>query len=126
MTVGELLARIDSRELTAWAAYERVTGPLGPERADIQAAIIASTIANANQGKRGRRFKPEDFLPRWDQPAAASGDQTGEDHLRLIKSLNRAMGGHDGTRGGTGVNSGGPPGQDRRRQQRRRQRQQAD
>ncbi|MEU8264912.1 DUF4035 domain-containing protein [Micromonospora sp. NPDC048999] len=95
--MGELLARIDARELSAWAAYERVTGPLGPDRADIHAAIIASTIANANRGKGGRVAKPEDFIPRWDQrgAAAAAGEQTGEDHLRLIKSLNRAMGGHE-------------------------------
>jgi hypothetical protein len=107
MTVGELLARIDSRELTAWMAYERVAGPLGPERADMQAAIIASTIANANRGKRGRAFKPEDFIPKWDQ--IRPQQQTEQDHLRLVQALNRAMGGRTGVSRG---DAGGPAGQD--------------
>ncbi|MEU5950654.1 DUF4035 domain-containing protein [Micromonospora sp. NPDC047465] len=115
--MGELLARIDARELSAWMAYERVTGPLGPERADMHAAIIASTIANANRGKHGRRFTPEDFLPRWDQRGAAApaGEQTGEDHLRLIRSLNKAMGGLE-TGGVQGGDTRGPDGEDRHRQ----------
>jgi hypothetical protein len=37
------------------------------ERADMHAAIVASVIANANRGKGQKAFKPEDFMPRWDQ-----------------------------------------------------------
>lgn len=40
MTVAEMLARISSYELTEWAAYEQMTGPLGPSwRDDVLAAI---------------------------------------------------------------------------------------
>lgn len=95
MTVGELLRRIDSRELTAWAAYERVAGPLGPERLDILAAIIAATIANANRTKKGKAFKPADFMPNWGQATRAAQPQTEHDHLRLIRGLNRAFGGEE-------------------------------
>jgi len=95
MTVGELLRRIDSRELTAWAAYERVAGPLGPERLDILAAIIASTIANANRTKKGKALKPADFMPDWEKASRSARPQTEHDHLRLIRSLNRAFGGKE-------------------------------
>lgn len=61
MTVREMLARIDSRELAEWMAYYMVD-PFGTERADLQAGIIACTIANSNSGK-GKAFQPQDFMP---------------------------------------------------------------
>ncbi|KOG22003.1 phage tail assembly protein T [Streptomyces viridochromogenes] len=64
MTVRELLARITSRELTEWMAYERITGPLDSRlRTDISAAIIAATVANSASGKA--KAKPRDFIPTW-------------------------------------------------------------
>ena len=64
MPVRELLARISSRELTEWMAYERVTGPLDSRlRGDISAGIIAATVANSFGSKK--KLKPSDFLPRW-------------------------------------------------------------
>ena len=48
-------------------AFERVEGPIGMERADMHAAIVASVIANSNRGKGQKAFKPEDFMPNWDQ-----------------------------------------------------------
>jgi hypothetical protein len=44
MTVRELLARIDSRELTEWAAFERLYGPLGPVRHDYLTAMVAGEM----------------------------------------------------------------------------------
>ncbi|MDS1269690.1 DUF4035 domain-containing protein [Lipingzhangella sp. LS1_29] len=88
MTVGELLGRISSRELSEWMAYERVTGPLGPERADLHAAIVASTVANANRGKRGRAAKPADFIPRWDRR-----EQSWQEQLATVQRINTALGG---------------------------------
>ena len=61
MTVRELLARIDSRELSEWMTYY-LEDPFGSERDDLQAGIIASTVANANTGK-GKAFQPQDFMP---------------------------------------------------------------
>ncbi|GLH94893.1 hypothetical protein Pa4123_01650 [Phytohabitans aurantiacus] len=108
-------------------AYERIAGPIGPERADMHSAIVASTVANAMRGKKGRPFKPADFLPKWDDPARWTAvDQTEQDHLRLVQQLNKAMGGRTRTRGGDAdEHTGGPAGQDRRRQHRRRQGHQA-
>ena len=37
--------------------------PFGDERADLQAGIVASTIANVNRGKNTSAYKPEDFMP---------------------------------------------------------------
>lgn len=41
---------------------------MGP-RQDVLAGIVASTIANANRGKRGRPLKPVDFIPEWQRAA---------------------------------------------------------
>lgn len=87
MTVAELLERIGSRELAEWAAYEKITGPLGRRRSDIQAAIIAATVANANRGK-GRAPKPADFLPQWDKQP-----KTADQLWHKAQQLNAAMGG---------------------------------
>lgn len=74
-----------------------MTGPLGPDRLDQLVALLASVIANVNRAKAGKAFKPADFMPKWDQRApAGAGEQTGEDHLRMIRGLNRAMGGKQG------------------------------
>ena len=39
--------------------------PWGEERADLRSAIVASVVANANRGKRGKTFKPADFMPQF-------------------------------------------------------------
>lgn len=88
MSVGQLLTCVSSTELTEWIAYEKVAGPLGPARNDIQAAIIACTIANANAG-RGRKSKVEDFIPEWD----GRPKQTWQEQLALVEKLNAAFGG---------------------------------
>lgn len=91
MTVADLDSRLDSAELTEWMAFERMTGPLGRRRHDIQAATIAATIANANRGKKGRKFKMTDFLI----PYGEQNRKTPEQMLSTIKGLNRAMGGEE-------------------------------
>lgn len=88
MPVAELMERMSSRELTEWRAYERVAGPLGPARADVQAAIIAATVTNVNRHK-GTPSTPADFIPRWDRKP----QQTVEEMVRIAHALNRAFGG---------------------------------
>ncbi|GAA3223280.1 phage tail assembly protein T [Actinocorallia longicatena] len=85
MTVAELLARISSAEITEWAAYEEIAGPLGPARGDIQTALVASTIANANRGK-GPKAKIKDFLLTWDRRP-----QTWQEQLAIVKQLHARM-----------------------------------
>lgn len=83
MPVGELLARTSSRELAEWQAYEREFGPLGPERGDWQAAMLAHTFAAVMTGKQGRRLKLSDFLLRWRAPRR----QTPEEQLNIFRAL---------------------------------------
>ncbi|MCK9922457.1 DUF4035 domain-containing protein [Frankia sp. AgPm24] len=117
MTVAEMLARIDSREITAWAAYEQVHGPLGPVRGDYHAALIAATITNMMAGKKSGRRKLSDFLLEWDRRP-----QTWEDQLSQVRTINRAMGGTDNTRAGGGDRGEQQPAGDAARPDRRRRR----
>ena len=83
MTVRELLNRIDSSELTEWAAFYSLE-PFGDFRSDMQAGIIASTIANCNRSKHSKTFKPIDFMPLVkEEPKQMSGDE--------IKNVLKAM-----------------------------------
>ena len=91
MTVADLDNRLSSFELSEWMAFERITGPLGRRRQDIQAATIAATVANANRGKGGKKFKLSDFLI----PYGTSERKSPEEMLAAIKSLNSSMGGEE-------------------------------
>jgi L-ascorbate metabolism protein UlaG (beta-lactamase superfamily) len=85
MPVAELLARMSSRELTEWMAYERVTGPLDAnQRTDISASIIAATVANAN----GAKLKAKDFVPVWYQRM-----KTPQEIWQEVLKANAALGG---------------------------------
>ncbi|MBA9002007.1 hypothetical protein HNR21_000889 [Actinomadura cellulosilytica] len=72
-------------------AYEQVAGPLGPDRADLQAGIVAATVANANRGKGGRRAVPRDFIPKWDRKP----QQSWQEQLAIVTVLNKVFGGVD-------------------------------
>jgi hypothetical protein len=91
MTVGELLRRISSRELSEWLAFYELE-PFGLERADMRAAIVASTVANTARDpkRRARPWMPGDFMPRFDRPV-----QTWQEQLKLVEMLNAAFGGKD-------------------------------
>lgn len=102
--MAELLARISSRELTEWMQYYELE-PFGEERADLRAAIVAATVANANRRKGKRAFKPADFMPRFKQQAEP---QSWEDQLRLVEMLNAAFGGVDLRNRKTGDPPGSP------------------
>lgn len=83
MPVGELLARTSSHELSEWSAYEREYGPLGPERGDWQAALVAHTTAAMLSGDKGRRPKIADFVLRW----GGRRRQTGQEQLNIFRAL---------------------------------------
>ncbi|MEU3600876.1 hypothetical protein ABZ714_19455 [Streptomyces sp. NPDC006798] len=78
-------------------AYERVTGPLGPERLDLLFATLTATVANTARGKGQRARDPKDFLPKWDQGAPG---MEWEEMLTAVTAMNRALGGTDLTGGG--------------------------
>lgn len=89
----ELLARISSRELSEWWAFSLLE-PFGEKRADIRAAIIASTVANtARDPKRRRRpFRPSEFMPRFERKKER---QSWEEQLQIVEMFNVAFGGAD-------------------------------
>ena len=89
--MAELLARISSRELAEWMQYYELE-PFGEERADLRAAIVATTIANSNRRKGKRAFKPADFMPRFEKKEEA---QSWEQQLAIVEALNSALGGKD-------------------------------
>lgn len=93
MTVGELLARVSSAELTEWIAYEQVTGILGPERLDLLHSITAAAVANTARGKGQRAARPADFVPKWDQ--AARREQPWQQMLATVTAMNAHMKGND-------------------------------
>ena len=62
MTVRQLLASMDSKEISEWAAYYSIE-PFGYFRSsDLPAGIIASTLANCNRTKSSKTFTPKDFM----------------------------------------------------------------
>ena len=87
MTVKEMLARIESTELTEWMAYEKISGPLGGRRLDVAAAIISAAVLNTNRRKGTKAVTPDDMLARWDN------FQSDEDVWDAIRKANTAMGG---------------------------------
>lgn len=65
MTVRQLLASIDSVELTEWMAFERLEG-FGSLVDDLRIGQVAATVANVNRDSKARPqpFRPSDFMPQ--------------------------------------------------------------
>ena len=87
MTVRELLARVDSRELSEWMAYYQLD-PFGNVREDLHAGIVASTIANVNRGKNDKAFQPSDFMPFMEKP-----EQTVDDMKAVMDAIAKGQDG---------------------------------
>lgn len=93
MTVGELLERVSSRELSEWMAYYALE-PFGQERGDLQAGVVASVMANAWKGAKERRtFEPGDFMLQFGKQksttdyAATLTDYTDEEKREKAREL---------------------------------------
>lgn len=74
-------------------AYERITGPLGRRRADIQAATIAAVIAGVNAPKGKKKPTISDFLIDYGKVSAR---KTPMELLQAVRSINSALRGNDG------------------------------
>lgn len=62
MTVRQMLESMSAQELNEWMAYDMIE-PIGNRRGDIQAALIAMTVANYSMTKKkGKTFGIQDFL----------------------------------------------------------------
>jgi hypothetical protein len=78
---------MSSREFSEWIAFLSVE-PLGDDRGDIQAAMIAATIANANRDpeKRSNPFEATDFLlDYWTAKTGQHAGKSPEDMLNLVR-----------------------------------------
>ena len=90
-TRPEAMARCDSMEFAEWCAFY-ILDPWGGERGDLQAGIIASTIAQVNAAK-GKRFKPADFMPNFrSSPKALSDDQLERKLIGIFSALKAGPG----------------------------------
>lgn len=88
LTVKELAARIDSRELSEWMAYYNIE-PFGERMMDMRFAQLSHLTAVA-QGVTiaGRKPSPEDFMPRYN-----AQKQSDEEIALKIELWMRALGG---------------------------------
>ena len=89
-----MLNSMTSEELTDWVAYERIAGTLGPERDDLLAGIIAERVTTmGQQSKKPKKFKVEDFLPKWGKDRKKKEKQTPEQQKSILQSLTQKFGG---------------------------------
>lgn len=79
---------MSSSELTEWMVYEKITGPLGRRRGDIQAAMIAATIANVNRPKNTKKAQISDFLIDYER---VSRRKTGRELLGTLRDITSAL-----------------------------------
>lgn len=102
MTVGELLDRIDSREIPEWMAYERVAGPLGAARQDALFAQLMTLLANVNRPKNKRPYKTEQFVPKWDPdaPPERKPEMSPDEMLRAVRKIHKTMTGGKAAKSG--------------------------
>jgi len=73
---------MSAREFAEWIAYERIAGPIGPERLDWNAAHIACVIANTSRTQR-EPYKLKDFVLHWD---AGARRQTSKEATMILKN----------------------------------------
>lgn len=85
--MGELLRTISSEEIAEWAAYSQID-PFGSLRGDMQAGIVASTMANIH-AKKGHRFTAADFMPKFGEPEMKNTMSPQEIHARLAMMFGR-------------------------------------
>jgi hypothetical protein len=76
-----LQTAMDSEEFAELQAYERYFGPIGEDRADLRAALIAYCAASAFGGAKGQTLR--DYLLKFNAPKFAEEDPA--DHGRAIR-----------------------------------------
>jgi len=74
MTVGEMQQRMTHTEFTYWMAYQAVS-PIGDERADLRAGIVASQVNNSNVTNKKDLKKPTDYMLFYKAPTEPEFDR---------------------------------------------------
>ena len=83
-----MFRELTSEEIAEWMAFYKLE-PFGHKVEWMRAAMIAQVIANSNRGKRGKRFKLEDFMP--DDPKPKQGPQTVAEQLEALKKIAKVV-----------------------------------
>jgi hypothetical protein len=89
MTVREMLARIDSHELTEWRAFYELE-PFGGLIEDQRHGIATATLANVNRDSKRKldAYEPRDFIP-WHESHRKPPEPTlladPKQHAQLVK-----------------------------------------
>lgn len=91
MTPNEILARHNSRELSEWIAFDRIS-PFGDKRADVRTGVLGSTMVNIWKGRGGKPAEIEDFIPDFTKNRGRK-KQTWEDQKKIVEMMNAAFGG---------------------------------
>jgi len=73
---------MSSHEFAEWMAYARIE-PFGEYRADLRAALITSTMANAWRGSKSKAYKIKDFLLNFEPPK----QQSWQEMKSMLKKL---------------------------------------
>jgi hypothetical protein len=63
---AELLASMDSPELTEWEALYTLIEPMPEDRADLRMGITVSNAYAPHIRKGAAMPRPSDFIPKWD------------------------------------------------------------
>jgi hypothetical protein len=88
-----MLAGMSSRTLSEWMAYYGLE-PFGEGRADLRMGILAATVANSQRGKDQQPFKPEQFMPQFEEQERDGSSW--EQMLERVRMINAALGGTEG------------------------------
>lgn len=82
---------VSSHEFAEWEAYDRLE-PIGPRRADLNAATIAATVMNSRRTKGSQPVvQPKAFMPTfWEPPVEPLAP---EEMFEQVKALNELFGG---------------------------------
>lgn len=89
-----MLRHMTASDIVEWMGFDFVD-PIGAQRADMQAALVAYTIAAvAPKGKNARKLKIGDFILKFEPPKKGSGrGQTQEEMRTVVKQAHLALGG---------------------------------
>ena len=84
-----MLSRMSSAELTEWMAFSNIE-PFGGDADYLGHAITASTVANVNRGKKGKKYEVADFIPKFEKQ-----EQSIDQMIQIAATLTAALGGKD-------------------------------
>lgn len=89
-TPSEARATLSPADVAELIAFERLEGPVGAARGDLQAGVVAATVVNANpyRAKDARPVTPDEFVPDWD---GTRKERRGRSSLEAWRALGRRL-----------------------------------